>query len=240
MLWVPTTLKIIVTYSAAYLHAVSEIPSVENEAYAMCSQKESQKGPSSSIQDVKTSLNEWSQKLRMPPTYEQGTDTEQEEHNKTFASASQRYQRLLKPHLGLLEGRLERCQGGVKKANGERQAALRDIRQLERRITEKTKQAEEERKLGREFQEGKDKINDHIKKLEAHLYDAKLECSLERSRRMDIERQVSEALVEQARLKRELAGRSELGSPWSVTGASNGDKHGACPLSSGALRSALR
>ncbi|KAH8039081.1 hypothetical protein HPB51_005020 [Rhipicephalus microplus] len=141
---------------------------------------------------------------------------------------------------GLLEGRLERCQGALKKANGERQAALRDIRQLEKLITEKTKQAEEERKLGREFQEGKDKINDHIKKLEAHLYDAKLECSLERSRRMDIERQVSEALVEQARLKRELAGRSELGSPWSVTGASNGDKHGACPLSSGALRSALR
>lgn len=141
---------------------------------------------------------------------------------------------------GHLEGRLERSQRVLEETEAERQASLREIRQLEKLVTEKTKQAEEERKLGREFQESKDKIDQHIKKLEACLYDAKLECSLEKARRMDIERQVNEALDEQARLKRELVGCSELGSPWSVIEASNRDKHGAHPSSVAALRSALR
>ncbi|KAH7985513.1 hypothetical protein HPB52_025595 [Rhipicephalus sanguineus] len=141
---------------------------------------------------------------------------------------------------GHMEGRLERCQGALGEALAERQAALREIRQLERRIDEKVKLADEERKQGREFQERKDKIDEQIKKLEARLYDAKLECSLEKARRMDVERQVGDALGHQARLKRELAACSELGSPWSVTGTSSRYKHGARPLSVEGLRSALR
>ncbi|KAL3181538.1 hypothetical protein MRX96_008588 [Rhipicephalus microplus] len=304
-----------------------EMSRAENEGYAMCPLKESQKGPRPSFQDGKTSMNERPQKLRKLPTHEQGTDTEQEEHNKAFASASQRYQRLLKPHLvkkgleahirsteqkvdkqrnktaalaeqlrrvqvqsqhlqnelaeaqimsqhyksklqlkedeghilpnkireaeealatklrtakGHLKGRLERSQRALKEMEAERQASLREIRQFERLVTEKTKQAEEKRKLGRRFQESKDKIDPHIKKLQARLYSAKLEYSLEKARRMDIERQVIKALHEHARLNRELVGCSKLGSPWSVMEASNRDKHGAQPSSVAALRSALR
>ncbi|KAL1470110.1 hypothetical protein MTO96_040657 [Rhipicephalus appendiculatus] len=141
---------------------------------------------------------------------------------------------------GHMEGRLERCQWALEEAEAERQAALREIRQLQRRIDEKARQAEEERKLGREFQEGKDKIDEQIKKLEARLYDAKLECELEKARRVDVERQVGDALDQQARLKRELAACSELGSQWSLTGTSSREKHGGRPLSVEALRSALR
>ncbi|KAL1477688.1 hypothetical protein MTO96_035557 [Rhipicephalus appendiculatus] len=192
----------------------------------MCPLKESQKGTRISIHDPGTSLNELPKKIPRQRTLEQGTDTEQETQHKDISEASQHYRCLLKPD--------------IEEAEAERQAALREIRQLQRRIDEKARQAEEERKLGREFQEGKDKIDEQIKKLEARLYDAKLECELEKARRVDVERQVGDALDQQARLKRELAACSELGSQWSLTGTSSRDKHGGRPLSVEALRSALR
>ncbi|XP_037564849.1 myosin heavy chain [Dermacentor silvarum] len=122
-----------------------------------------------------------------------------------------------------IEGRLARSQGALEKAKGENQAALREIRHLQRRIDDTSKEADAERKRGREFEEEKDKMNEQIKKLEARLHDAKRECSLEKSRRLDVKRQVEDALERREKLKRELlAACSELSSSNSTTGRFTG------------------
>ncbi|KAH6932092.1 hypothetical protein HPB50_002847 [Hyalomma asiaticum] len=120
-----------------------------------------------------------------------------------------------------LEGRIARSQRSLEQAEAAKQAALRDIRQLERRIDEIATQATEERKRARDYEESKSKIDEQLKKMEVRLYDAKLECSLENARRLDVKRQLDVATERREKLKRELAAVcNALGSPRSATGRS--------------------
>ncbi|XP_070389340.1 myosin heavy chain, embryonic smooth muscle isoform-like [Dermacentor albipictus] len=117
------------------------------------------------------------------------------------------------------ERRLARSQLALERAEGEKQAAMREIRQLQRRIDESSKEADVERKRGREFEEEKNKFNEQIKNLEARLHDAKLQCSLEKARRLDVKRQVEDALERREKLKRDLlTACSELSSSNSISG----------------------
>nr|XP_050028492.1 tropomyosin isoforms a/b/d/f-like [Dermacentor andersoni] len=127
-----------------------------------------------------------------------------------------------------IERRLARSQLALERAESEKQAAMREIRQLQRRIDESSKEADVERKRGREFEEEKNKFSEQIKDLEARLHDARLQCSLEKARRLDVKRQVEDALERREKLKRDLiTACSELSSSNNNSGRLTGLRNDA-------------
>ncbi|CAN8002558.1 unnamed protein product [Ixodes hexagonus] len=134
-----------------------------------------------------------------------------------------------------LESRLAQVEEQLDQAEQEKQAAMRTMRKLEKRLKESMIQVEDERRHADQFKEQVEKTNNRMKNLKRQLDEVDEECSREKAQRRKLQRELEEVQEFNEKLQSDLnAARSKL----RRTGASSGAtsrmfKRGSVPTASG-------
>ncbi|KAG0411031.1 hypothetical protein HPB47_011840, partial [Ixodes persulcatus] len=134
-----------------------------------------------------------------------------------------------------LESRLAQVEEQLDQAEQEKQAAMRTVRKMEKRLKESLIQVEDERRHADQFKEQVEKTNNRMKNLKRQLDEVDEECSREKAQRRKLQRELEEVQEFNEKLQSDLnAARSKL----RRTGASSGAtsrmfKRGSVPTASG-------
>ncbi|XP_037523042.1 myosin heavy chain, non-muscle isoform X1 [Rhipicephalus sanguineus] len=135
-----------------------------------------------------------------------------------------------------LEGRLSQVEEQLDQAEQEKQAAMRTIRKLEKRLKEAVMQVEDERRHADQFKEQGEKTNNRMKNLKRQLDEVEEECSREKAQRRKLQRELEEVLEANEKLQSDLnAARSKLRRTGAATGGSTSRmfKRGSVPGAAG-------
>ncbi|XP_075557544.1 myosin heavy chain 10 isoform X1 [Dermacentor variabilis] len=135
-----------------------------------------------------------------------------------------------------LEGRLSQVEEQLDQAEQEKQAAMRTIRKLEKRLKESMMQVEDERRHADQFKEQGEKTNNRMKNLKRQLDEVEEECSREKAQRRKLQRELEEVLEANEKLQSDLnAARSKLRRTGATSGGSTSRmfKRGSVPGAAG-------
>ncbi|CAN8030210.1 unnamed protein product, partial [Ixodes persulcatus] len=110
-----------------------------------------------------------------------------------------------------LESRLAQVEEQLDQAEQEKQAAMRTVRKMEKRLKESLIQVEDERRHADQFKEQVEKTNNRMKNLKRQLDEVDEECSREKAQRRKLQRELEEVQEFNEKLQSDLnAARSKL------------------------------